>query len=255
MKKLIKNGLLLLVIAMAIYGCSKFDSVSPEGNFDGSQSGQGGSMAKFTISGEHLFLINDSALLVYSIEDAQNPVQVSKLNVDFGIETVFTVGGRLFIGSTTGVYIYDIDNPSNIIFLSKYEHITACDPVVANDTIAFATLNSRSTCRWNNGKNELDIINIKNVVYPTLIANLQLYDPKGLGIDGKYVFVCNGDNGVKIFDFSNPNQLQEVSGIVGINAYDIILRDKILYMIGNDGLFQYNYEDLNHIVPLSNILF
>jgi hypothetical protein len=254
MKSIIKIGLLLLLITITIYGCSKSDSGSPNVNVD-STNGQGGSMAKFTISGEHLFIINDSSLLVYDISNAASPTQINKINVDFGIETVFTVNGRLFIGSTTGVYIYDIDNPANIIYLSKYEHITSCDPVVANDTLAFATLNSRSNCRWNNGVNELDVINIKNIVYPSLISMLHLNDPKGLAIDGNYIFICTGEEGVKIYDFSDPNWLQQVSGILGINAYDIILRDKILYLVGKDGLFQYNYEDINHIVPLSNILF
>ena len=87
-----------------------------------------------------------------------------------------------------------------------------------------------------------------------MISSLWLDDPKGLGIDGKYLFVCNGRAGVKIYDFSNPYELKQVSGISGIDAYDVILQDKILYLVGKDGLFQYNYEDLNNIVLLSNIL-
>jgi len=257
MKNIIKKGFLLLVIAIAIYGCSKFDSVPPNGSggFDGTQTGKGGSMAKFSISGDNLFLINDSALLVFDVSNAANPAQINKINVDFGIETVYTVKGKLFIGSNTGVYIYDISNPNNILYLSKYEHITSCDPVVANDTLAFATLNSRSTCRWNNNINQLDVIDIKNIVYPTWVSSVPYMDARGLAIDSTYVFVCIGDEGVHILDFSNPNQLIGVSGVLGINAYDIILQDKIMYLVGKDGLFQYDYHDIKHIELLSNILF
>jgi len=256
MKKRILNSLVFLLIIFLSYSCTKSgESAFNGGDNGGIKTGQAGSVAKFSISGEHLFLINDSSLLVYDISTAQNPIQVNKLNVDFGIETVFTLGEKLFIGSTTGVYIYNIDNPENIIYLSKYEHITSCDPVVANDSLAFATLNSRSSCRWQTGANELDVISIKNITYPVMLSSKLLNNPKGLGIDGKYVFVCNGEEGVKVYDFSDPYNLQQVSGILGINAYDIILRDKILYLIGQDGLFQYNYENINSIVPLSNILF
>jgi hypothetical protein len=255
MKRLIQYSLSLLVITLTIFGCTKSESAINDGGYHGTETGQAGSMAKFSMSGDHLFLINDSALLVFDVTNEENPVKVSKLNVDFGIETVFTLGGKLFIGSTTGVYIYNIENPSNIIFLSKYEHITSCDPVVANDSLAFATLNSQSMCRWQNGANQLDVIDISNIVYPQLISSLPMQNPKGLGIDGNLVFVCNSEEGVKIFDFTDPQNLKQVSGILGIDAYDLILRDKILFLVGKDGLFQYDYENINQIVPLSNIIF
>ena len=255
MRSILKYGFLLLVITIAANGCQKSDSGLPSTDYNGSQTGQGGSMGKFTISEDHLFLINDSALLVFDVSNEGNPVQINKIDVDFGIETVFTLKGKLFIGSISGVYIYDITNPSNILFLSKYVHITACDPVVANDTLAFATLNSRSECRWNNGVNELDVINIKNIVYPTWISSVPYYYAKGLAIDSNFVFVCDGEFGVQILDFSNPYQLMPVSGIAGIDAYDIILKDKIMYLVGKDGLFQYDYQNIYQIELLSNILF
>ncbi len=143
----------------------------------------------------------------------------------------------------------------NILYLSHYQHITSCDPVVANDTLAFATLNSNSQCRWQIGANRLDVIDVKNIVYPNLISSLNMTNPKGLAIDSSFVFVCDGEFGVKIYDFSNPYNLQLVSGISGINAYDIILDNEILYLIGKDGLFQYNYANIHQIQLLSNILF
>jgi hypothetical protein len=255
MKKIIQYCLLSFGIALMLVSCIKSESAMIDSGYNGTPTGKAGSMAKFSISNDHLFLINDSALLVFDVSNETNPVQVSKLNVDFGIETVFTLGEKLFIGSTTGVYIYDIENPSNIIFLSKYEHITSCDPVVANDSLAFATLNSQSTCRWQNGANQLDVIDITNSVYPQLISSFPMQNPKGLGIDDTLLFVCNSGEGVKIFDFSDPKNLKQVSGILGVDAYDLILRDKILFLVGKDGLFQYDYENINQITVLSNIPF
>ncbi len=227
-------------------------SVSPGGE---AGPGKGGSMAKFSISNDHLFLINENELLIYDITNEASPVEVGSLEVDFGIETVFTLNSKLFIGANDGVYIYDISNPSNILYLSHYEHITSCDPVVANDNYAFSTLNINSNCRWQTGSNQLDVIDISNIVDPQLISSYQLEDPKGLALDGIYLFVCNGVGGLEIYDVSNPYSLNRISGVTGINSYDVILHNNILVLIGEDGLFQYNYDNITQLELLSNILF
>jgi len=252
----IVNYILITVVSIAlIVGCTKSDVISHGGGENGGASGKSGSMAKFSIKDDHLFLINDSSLLVFDIANESNPVKINSIQVDFGIETVFTLKDKLFIGSINGVYIYDIGDPSNILYLSYYEHITSCDPVVANDTLAFATLNSASECRWQNGNNQLDIIDIRNIVFPQNISSIQMRDPKGLAVDSNFVFVCNGTYGVDIYDFSNPNNLKLESGISGIDAYDIILDQKILYLVGKKGLFQYDYSDIYRLELISNILF
>jgi hypothetical protein len=254
----IKRYFLFLITALTIVSLNSCDKYSsdigygggPEGN-----TGKGGSMARFTIANDHLYLINEKQLLVYDVSSSSNPVQINKLDVDFGIETVFSLHDKLFIGSINGVYIYDISDPQGIIFLSHYEHITSCDPVVANDSFAFVTLNSQSSCRWQTGANRLDILDISNIVNPELLVSKQLQDPKGLAVEGNYLFVCNGTIGLNIYDISNIYQLDRVSGIVGIDAYDVILYNNILILIGKNGLFQYNYDNIYQLEPLSNILF
>ncbi|MCB2208068.1 MAG: hypothetical protein KQH67_07195 [Bacteroidetes bacterium] len=254
-----KKTILIFIALVAIFSinsCDKYSSsdINPGGGPEGT-TGKGGSMAKFTIANDHLFLINEKQLLVYNVTDASNPVQVNKLDVDFGIETVFSLGDKLFVGSINGVYIYDISDPQGIIFLSHYEHITSCDPVVANDSLAFVTLNSQSECRWQTGTNRLDILDIKNIVNLQLLVSKNMQDPKGLAVDGNYLFICNGDIGVVIYDFTNLQQLDYINGIAGINSYDIILHNNILILVGKDGLFQYNYDNIYQLEPLSNILF
>ena len=254
-----KKTILIFIALVAIFSinsCDKYSSndINPGGGPEGT-TGKGGSMAKFTIANDNLFLINEKQLLVYNVTDASNPIQVNKLDVDFGIETVFSLGDKLFVGSINGVYIYDISNPQGIIFLSHYEHITSCDPVVANDSLAFVTLNSQSECRWQTGTNRLDILDIKNIVNPQLLVSKNMQNPKGLAVDGNYLFICNGETGVVIYDFTNIHQLDHISGIVGIDAYDIILHNNILILVGKDGLFQYNYDNIYQLEPLSNILF
>lgn len=251
MKKLI---IVLFVIAATVFSCTKDSEVSGVSN-DIESVGQGGSMARISISNDHLFLINEYQLKVYNIENASQPQLITSLNVDYGIETVFTLDDFLFIGSINGMYIYDISNPQNILYMSYYQHITSCDPVVANDSLAFVTLNSSSSCWWQGGANRLDVLDITNKVNPIMISSTNMTSPKGLGLYQNYVIVCNGESGVEIFDYSNPNQLQKVSGISGIDAYDVIIRNDHMILIGKDGLFQYLINDIQNIQLVSNILF
>lgn len=257
MKKYIFIG--FVIIAGLFVACQKGGSSesiapgTPGGGGDG--PGKGGSMAKFTIANDHLFLINEKELRIYNVSNEAFPQEVGNLEVDFGIETVFSLDDILFIGSINGVYIYDISNPASILYLSHYEHITSCDPVVANDTVAYSTLNAQSSCRWQTGTNQLDIIDIRNIVDPQLIASYPMQDPKGLALDGIHLFVCNGSGGLDIYNIYNPYYIVRVSGVTGIEAYDVILHNNILILIGKDGLFQYNYEDIYNLELLSNILF
>jgi len=246
-------SILLLVVLFS--ACQKSSSDVASSTPGGETAGQGGSMARFSIANDHLYLINEKDLFIYDISSSSNPVEVNTLEVDFGIETVFTLKDKLFIGANNGVYIYDVSNPSNLLFLSHYEHITSCDPVVANDEYAFATLNANSSCRWQTGSNQLDVIDIHNIVDPQLIDSYWMEDPKGLALDSTYLFVCNGIGGLEIYDVSNPYFLDRVSGVTGIHAYDVILHNNILILVGEDGLFQYNYENITQLELLSNILF
>jgi hypothetical protein len=251
----------LMIIAAALvvvfFSCTKSDSVSSgeTSGVPGNDAGQGGSMAKFSISGDYLFIINEFQLKAYNIDSPENPQLLATLNVDFGIETVFTLDEFLFIGSVNGMYIYDISNPVNIKYLSYYQHITSCDPVVANDSLAFVTLNSTSSCWWQGGANRLDVLDISNKVNPQLLSSLNMSGPKGLGIYQNYVVVCNGESGVEIFDYSNPYSLNYVSGISGIDAYDVIIQNDKMILVGKDGLFQYDISNIEQIELISNILF
>lgn len=253
-----KYVLFIAILAFVAFACTKDNSTSSSNDstgVPGGESGQGGSMAKFSISGNYLFIINEYQLKVFDITDENNPLSLSTVNVDFGIETVFILDDFLFIGSISGMYIYDISNPINIKYLSFYQHITSCDPVVANDSLAFVTLNATSSCQWQGGDNRLDVLDITNKLNPKLLTSIPMNGPNGLGIYENYVIVCDGENGVSFYDFSNPYALDYVSGISGIHAYDVIVRDHYMLLIGQDGLFQYDISRLDQIELISNILF
>jgi len=117
-----KNINIILILGIGLlWACTK-DSGNDSSPAGGEGPGTGGSMARFTISNDHLFLINEKELKIFNIADEANPSEIGKIEVDFGIETVFSLNGKLFIGANNGVFIYDISWTLQIQSVSYKRH-------------------------------------------------------------------------------------------------------------------------------------
>jgi hypothetical protein len=134
------------------------------------------------------------------------------------------------------MFVFDLSNPSNPQQLTFFQHIRSCDPVVAQNGFAYITLNMANQ-RCNNGANELQIVDIKNLSSPQLVKTLSLTTPLGLDINNDTLFVC--DNGLRIFNVADKQQPVEISYFSDIQAQDVIYQQGRLIVIGKDGLHQY----------------
>ena len=233
MKKI--QSISLLIIALAHFVSCSQDSSSP---IDYSQTGIGGSTARFTTLGNYLYTVNSQDLVIFDISNPSTPQYATTENIGFGIETIFPYNDYLFIGAQTGMYIYDISTPKSPQKLSQYEHIYSCDPVVVQGDYAYVTLHSQdSWCgRWSN---ELHIIDISNLRMPNLLTTYTMENPLGLGVDGNNLFIC--DKGLKVYDISDKTNLilkQKFS----ISANDVIPYNNLLIVTGDNGLHQYDYS-------------
>ncbi len=214
--------------------------------------GIGGSMARFTIWGTMLYVVDNSSLLLFNISQNTNPIAQGSTLIGRNIETIFPYKNHLFIGSSNGMFIYNISNPSNPVFVSSYEHATACDPVVVDDNYAYVTLRSGNDC--NNVIDQLEVINIQNLSNPQLVATYPMHNPHGLGIDEGTLFICDGSEGLKVFNASNVLNItsNQIAHFRNIQAFDVIpYGNKKLLMIGDNGLYQYDYNNLENITLLS----
>ena len=135
-------------------------------------SGNGGSLAQFTIVDNHLYTIDYKTLNIFNLSDPTSPLLTESIDMGVGMETVFHRNGRLFIGSNDGVHIYDISDPRNPQELSRFEHVTSCDPVVATDNLACATLRGGTEC--GGSLSQLDILDISDINNPYLVGEVEL---------------------------------------------------------------------------------
>lgn len=214
-------------------------------------TGTGGSMARFTLYDDYLYTVSQSDLLLFNIKTLNKPTQQAKINLGWGIETIFPYKDKLFIGSNTGMYIYDNKNPEKPERLSIFQHARACDPVVVHNDIAYVTLRS-GWCGV--APNRLDVVNVANLSSPSLIKSYDMQNPAGLGIDFPNLFICEGQYGLKSFDATSASDIKLQQQIEKIDAYDVIpLEGKHLIMVGKDGLYQYDTSNPKNLRLLSII--
>jgi hypothetical protein len=222
------------------------DSASPSNS-----NGTGGSMARFTLTDGFLYTVTNTNLTVFDVNIADKPNKLKTLSLGFGAETIFPYKDALYIGTTTGMKIYDNKNPADPKYLSNYAHIYSCDPVVVQGTYAYVTLRSGTSCR--NGVNSLDIIDVSDPSLPRLVKTIPMLNPHGLAVDGTNLFICEGLNGLKSFDLTDPLKPIEREFIKDVVSYDVIPTQKRLIVTGKNGIYQYDYSEPKNLKLLSKI--
>lgn len=233
---------------------SQFMSLSSStvpGSKASSPFGMGGSMARFSIVNNTLYTVSNASLNVYSITTPENPVSVNKISMGWGIETIYPFKNKLFIGSNSGMFIYDVTNESNPVKIGKFSHLTACDPVIADEKYAFVTL--RGGVRCSNGSNQLDVLDISLLTAPLLVKSYPMTGPLGLSKDGNTLFICDGTDGLKVYDASDVKDLKLINHIKGFETYDVIAYNNVVIVVCKDGLRQYDYTSANNVSLLSKL--
>ncbi len=215
------------------------------------QTGTGGSLASFTIIDNYLYTVSSTSLYCLNIADASNPQQTAVKNLGWGIETIYPFQNKLFIGSNTGMSIFDVSNAGNPSLQSTFTHATRCDPVIADARYAYVTLRTGTTCNGNT--NELNIVDVSNLSSPVLKRTYSLVNPYGLSKDGSTLFVCDGRDGIKIYNASAPENLQLLKQFTGVEAYDVIAMNHTAIVVAKDGLYQYDYTDATNIRQVSKM--
>lgn len=220
----------------------------------GTVSGISGSMARMNIVGDYLYGIDDWQLNIFDLTDTACPEPIADVNVGWGIETLFPYEDKLFIGAADGLYIFDNARPEAPYFLSKFNHARACDPVVVQDDIAYVTLRNGTEC--DGFANQLDVVDIADPTQPRLLYTHAMDNPHGLGVDRDLLFICEGAYGLKVFDKSDLSKINErmVNLIPNVDAFDVIPMGDHLIMIGEDGLYQFDYSNPAKMKLLSVIL-
>lgn len=220
----------------------------------GNSFGIGGSMARFGLYSDYLYAVDNSTMYMFDVKTPEKPADIGKQNVGWDIETMFITDGHMFLGTRTGMQIFSLKVPTVLSYVGSFWHVTSCDPVVISDGYAYITLRGGNICGSN--VNRLDVVKL-SADYKTnsLVASYPMSGPYGLGIDDQTLFVCDGDAGLKIYDVEDKLTIDshQIARFAGIKTYDVIPFGGFLFMIGDDGFYQYDYSNLQNIQQVSFI--
>lgn len=230
-----------------------FDSSVGAASYASQSYGTGGSMARFTLLNSNLYTVTTNSLKLFNVSAPKEPVFVNTINLGSGIETIFPYENKLFIGSTTGMHIYNAIDPSKPVKLATYQHLTSCDPVIVQGKYAYVTLRSGNFCRV--GTNVLDVLNIEDPTKPVLVSSFPMLNPHGLAISDNNLFICEGKNGLKAFNSSDPRTVgqKQLSFLQNLSAADVIAGPKSLIVTGANGIYQYDYSNASNLRLLSHL--
>lgn len=222
-----------------------------EKQYDASLGGNSvnGSMSRFTIYQNYLYVVLNNQMSVFDLSKTQPEKAIDNIYVGWNVETIFSYKNYMYMGTPTGLLIYSVEKPLEPKHLSSIQHVFGCDPVVVEDDIAYVTIHSGNNCGQD--RNDLIIIDVKDPTKPKQLVAYGMTKPMGLGIDNKTLFVC--DDGLKVYNATNPLTIManELAHYEGMEGYDVIPFNKVLMMIAEDGIYQYDYSDIQNIKPLS----
>jgi hypothetical protein len=233
------------------FGCTK-DSAS--NGALASPSGTGGSLARFTIAGNYLYTVDKENLKVFDLTNVAKPVFQRTVPVGFEIETIYPFGDKLFIGSTSVVHIFSITDPANPQKLSEAispDVFRRCDPVVAKDTVAFATLRTNGPC--GGITSILAVYDIKDITHPVQRATYNVSEPYGLGYSDTVLYVCDRFNGLMVFDISDPYAPVLTGTVSDVQPVDVIPYNDVLIVWTATGMSLYDITDNLHPALLTRI--
>jgi hypothetical protein len=243
-----------------VYYFARNELAMSDGGFSGGKAqsggtfGIGGSMARFGLYDDYLYAVDNSTLFMFDVQTDNNPRSIGKQGVGWNIETMFIYDGHMFFGTRTGMLIFNLDVPTVPAYIGQFWHVNSCDPVVVADGYAYVTLRGGNLCGSN--VNRLDVLLLsEDYKNTTLIHSYPLEGPYGLGIDDEILFVCDGDAGLKVYNVADKLNIDNnmIARFPNINTYDVIPINGYLFMIGDDGFYQYDYSNIQDIRQVSFI--
>lgn len=246
-----KISYLILILCLKACGQTPASRSPPIAQGNTSALGKGGSTARFAIVDNRLYTLSGSRLITFSLEQAAEPVALNQITVASDVETMFPYGQSLYLGASTGMYIYDLADRDTPTLQGRHTHQRACDPVVVEGDKAFVTLKAGSTCGGT--ENLLEVVDVSEPDRPRRISKVPMFAPSGLAIEGEHLFVCDGAAGLKVFDVKDALNLTLTDTLIGQSCNDLIPHQGLLIATTDHGIWQYRNQqgqlDLLSILP------
>jgi hypothetical protein len=94
-------------------------------------------------------------------------------------------------------------------------------------------------------------VDVQDLNAPSLLKSYPMTKPQGLSKDNNLLFVC--DDGIKMYDASDPANIVLKTHVTGLETRDAIAWNKNLIVVSADGLYQYDYSNFNDLTLRSKL--
>jgi hypothetical protein len=95
---------------------------------------------------------------------------------------------------------------------------------------------------------------VSNKSIPFNVYTEVVESPRGLGIDGNLLFLCQADKGLAVYNWNEATKkLTYRYQKPEIFAFDVITGSNTLIVAADNGLYLYDYTDPNNIRKLSRV--
>ena len=223
-------------------------------------------------NGKYVLLGNSTGFGIIKMEDLTDPYALSQQQTPSGVLDIFADSSRAWVAAgTSGLYIYDIADPGNVVLLGSIDTPGSCTAVVVKDNIAYIA-DGASGIRAIDTSNPaapvemgafdtpakttaIQIIGsiayvtdytlglrLLNISDPRAITEMGVIDTPGYAFDvavsGSYAYVADGGKGVRVIDISNVASPVEVGFLdTAGSALSIAVEPPYAYLAdSNDGL-------------------
>jgi hypothetical protein len=209
-------------------------------------------MARFALADNYLYTVSNYDLKIFALRADMVPEFSNNINLgNWGVETIFPFKDKLFIGTNSGMFVYNILNPAGPFKEGEFAHVMSCDPVIADDAYAYVTLRSGTACQG--FTNQLEVLKLNNIINPSLIKTYPMTNPHGLSKDGNLLFICDGAAGLKIYNAADVEKISLLKHIKMADTYDVIADRNVAIVVAKDGLYQFDYSKPGNIRLISKI--
>mgnify|MGYP002364675990 FL=1 len=205
-----------------------------------------------------MYVLNLDEVQTYDITQKEHPALINRLKTDFGLETIVIYDNTIFLGSTTALYIVNIDNPAAPVIQAKSDRLSdlgfsGCDPVVVKGNYAYSTIKViRNACGTVAARSALVVYDISDKSAPKTVGIYDLDIPNGLGYKDNFLFVCDeGSDQLRIFDITDPEAVLEKPNSVSITDPNDLIVDGDRMIVSSKTDFQ--IFDITDIVVIKKL--
>ena len=212
-------------------------------SFAGNSSEGVGTVNRIAYDNENVYVLGHNT--IYSFSDNSAFEFLGANLVGSQMETIFPHDDHLFVGTQNSMLIFNTQDPAQLTQVGAFWHATSCDPVYPVEEVAYVTLRTGDLSNCPGDINALVVLDVQSFNNPVEVQEIEMESPYGMTKFGDRLYVGEGANGLKVFDASNPTQLELEFWEEGIEAYDIIQhpnRNDMLLIAGPGGLSQYEIE-------------